>query len=354
MLCYRGGDKQNILQTDLCAPRHSQTVRFWFQRLSSVSNLISIKIKGLRHCNVAAVVVLVVLQEETKWQSHPQEACDGVLGLWVSDHPYNTEVRDWVSMRLVGSQTWFSLHWVLGTRPIQMWISLRKMRPNRATCHMLSHCNTMTFFLLSDLKGSCCCLRKPLSSQEVLQLCLNEQAQQLMGWHNTLPELSITGWHRLETCQTFFSCIREVLTCVPVFLHGERPLFRAKRSGKGRLPVGWGYAVWVPVQAAEHLLLADIWRGFQDRSSCSLSMGLLCFLEVSLDLRGFLLKTNHHRVHSPLFSATLSKLCFFVCRPLPRPPPPWPPPSLPQQRPTHGLNTVSGRASVPSPHLGAR
>ena len=145
MFCYRGGDKQNIFQTEVgeLVHRnvHSQLARFWFQRLSfPFSNLISIQVKGLGHCKVVIVVVLAVLQEETKWPRHPQEVHDGVLGLWVSDHPHNTEVHDWVSVRMVGSQACcrsprgFVGSCVLVARPTQIWISLRKTRPNRATC----------------------------------------------------------------------------------------------------------------------------------------------------------------------------------------------------------------------------
>lgn len=165
---------------------HRQLSRFWFQRFSfPVSDLISIQVKGLGHCKAAVVVVLVVLQEEMKWPRHPQEVGGGVLSLWVSDHPHNTEVPDWVSVRVVGSHACSrSLHGfmgfhVLAARPTQMSINLRDTRPNRATCHVLSHCDMLTFILLGGLKGSCCCcLRKPLSSQEP---SLNEQAQQLWG-----------------------------------------------------------------------------------------------------------------------------------------------------------------------------
>jgi len=62
-----------------------------------VSNLISIQVKGLEHCKTTVVVVLVELQEETKWLRHSHEVHDGVLGLWVSDHPHNTEIDDCMS-----------------------------------------------------------------------------------------------------------------------------------------------------------------------------------------------------------------------------------------------------------------
>lgn len=170
-----------------------------------------------------------------------------------------------------------------------------------------------------------------------------------MVWHSPLPEPSTTGWHRLATSHLLLMYQRGF----DMFLHGERPLFREERSGKG-----WVYGVWMLVQAVEHFPSASIWRGLWESSDRSLPMAFwhlfFGFLAVSLDLRGFWVRTNHRRVHGPLFSGTLSKLCFFVCRPLPRPPPPWPPPSLPRQRPTRGLSTVSGHASVRSPHLGAR
>lgn len=120
---------------------HNQLARFWVQRLSfPFSNHISIQVKGLGHCRVAVVVVSTVLQEETKWPRHPQEVHGWVLGLWVSDHPHNMEVHDWESVRMEGLQ---ACSWsprgsmgscVLVARPTQIRTSLRKLRPNRATC----------------------------------------------------------------------------------------------------------------------------------------------------------------------------------------------------------------------------
>lgn len=78
--------------------------------------------------------------------------------------------------------------------------------------HVLSHCNTMTFILLGDPKGSDCYVRKPSSSQEALEPSFNQQGQQL--WCDTVlcqsqaPQ-GDTDWPR----HTFFSCIRGVLTC---------------------------------------------------------------------------------------------------------------------------------------------
>lgn len=136
--------KQNVFQAEdelVHQDIHRWLGRFWFQRLSfPVSNLISIQVKGLGHYKVAVVVVLVVLQKEMKQLRHPQKVCDGALGLWVSGHPHNTQVHDWVSVRVVGSQacSWsphgFKGSRVLVARLTQIWISLRKMRPNRATC----------------------------------------------------------------------------------------------------------------------------------------------------------------------------------------------------------------------------
>lgn len=118
---------------------HRQLGRFWCQMLPfPVSNLTSIQVKGLGHYKVAVVVILAELQG-MKSPRHPQEVRDGVLGLWVSDHPHNTEIRDWVSVGVVGSQAcWqspprFMGPRVLVARPTQMWINLRMTRPNRAT-----------------------------------------------------------------------------------------------------------------------------------------------------------------------------------------------------------------------------
>lgn len=103
-----------------------------------------------------------------------------------------------------------------------------------------------------------------------------------MVWHSPLPEPSTTGWHRLATSHLLLMYQRGF----DMFLHGERPLFREERSGKG-----WVYGVWMLVQAVEHFPSASIWRGLWESSERSLPMAFwhlfFGFLAVSLDLRGF-------------------------------------------------------------------
>lgn len=85
MLRYKGGDKQNLLQTELselvCHSVLSQGARFWFQRLSSpLCNLVATQVNRLGHWK-ATVLVLVVLQEKREWPSRAQEVRDGLLDL---------------------------------------------------------------------------------------------------------------------------------------------------------------------------------------------------------------------------------------------------------------------------------
>lgn len=77
VLCYRRQAKHysevSVLNIKIL---RASWIDFYFRDSLLLSNLVSVQVKGLSYCKKA--VVLMLLQEENRWPSHPQEIHDGV------------------------------------------------------------------------------------------------------------------------------------------------------------------------------------------------------------------------------------------------------------------------------------
>lgn len=140
MLCYRGGDKQNIFQTELGELVH-QDIHRQLGRL--VSEVVFSCLSSLFESKGWDMVrqQLLWYQRYCKKKQNGQDILMGSMMVCQSCGFHNTEAHDRVSVRVVGSQVYswspfgFKGSHVSVARPTQICINSRKTRPNRTTSH---------------------------------------------------------------------------------------------------------------------------------------------------------------------------------------------------------------------------